>query len=92
MIPRNKERERARQRHSFDAGWRFLRGDGAGAHEPGYDDSAWRALDLLHDWSIEGPFSPDRPCGGGACLPGGVGWYRKTFYRGRGRRARLDRV
>lgn len=38
---------------SFDEGWRFHRGDAAGAEQPGFDDSTWRALDLPHDWRIE---------------------------------------
>jgi beta-galactosidase len=37
----------------FDLDWRFLRGDVAGAEKPGFDDSAWRKVDLPHDWSIE---------------------------------------
>lgn len=37
----------------FDGGWRFFRGDAAGASEPGFDDSSWRRVDLPHDWSIE---------------------------------------
>ncbi len=37
----------------FDSGWRFYRGDAAGAERPEYDDSAWRLLDLPHDWSVE---------------------------------------
>ena len=38
---------------SFDAGWRFLRADASGAESPSFDDSAWRTLDVPHDWSIE---------------------------------------
>jgi beta-galactosidase len=38
---------------SFDANWRFLRADAAGAEAPGFDDSHWRTLDVPHDWSIE---------------------------------------
>ena len=38
---------------SFDSDWRFLRADVPGADAPGFDDSAWRLLDLPHDWSIE---------------------------------------
>lgn len=46
----------------------------------GFDDSGWRKLDLSHDWAIEGTFSKDNPSGiGGGALPGGIGWYRKTF-------------
>ena len=38
---------------SFDADWRFLRGDAPGAEAPAFDDSSWRLLDVPHDWSIE---------------------------------------
>ncbi len=38
---------------AFDDGWLFLRGDATGANEPGFDASAWRKVDLPHDWSIE---------------------------------------
>ncbi len=41
-----------RQRN-FDSNWRFLRADDAGADAPDFDDTAWRLLDLPHDWSIE---------------------------------------
>src|SRR6266699_572634 len=64
----------------FDRGWRLHLGDLSGAEAPGFDDSGWRRLDLPHDWSIEGEFSDTNPAGvGGGALPGGVGWYRKTF-------------
>jgi len=39
--------------HLFNADWRFYRGDVPGAEQSGFDDSAWRALDVPHDWSIE---------------------------------------
>lgn len=45
-----------------------------------YNDKGWRKLDLPHDWSIEGRFDSIWPAGnGGGALPGGIGWYRKTF-------------
>ena len=69
-----------RQTQSFDHAWRFHLADVAGAQEVSFNDSAWRALDLPHDWSIEGAFSEQNPAGvGGGALPGGIGWYRKTF-------------
>ncbi|MFC7668539.1 hypothetical protein ACFQT0_15070 [Hymenobacter humi] len=37
----------------FDADWRFHRGGAQGAERPGFDDGAWRPVDLPHDWSIE---------------------------------------
>lgn len=64
----------------FDRDWRFHLGDLAGAQEVAFVDSAWRHLDVPHDWSIEGAFSDTNPAGvGGGALPGGVGWYRKVF-------------
>lgn len=65
---------------SFDKGWKFLLGDNPVYSEAGFKDSSWRSLDLPHDWAIEGTFSQDNPSGtGGGALPGGIGWYRKTF-------------
>ncbi len=43
-----------------------------------YDDTAWRALDLPHDWVMEGTFDPAAGASHGY-LPSGVAWYRKTF-------------
>jgi len=48
--------------------------------DPEYDDSQWRALDLPHDWGIEGPFRQDLPGSTGKLPWAGIGWYRKTFY------------
>ena len=65
---------------SFNDGWKFSLTAGDEAFQPGYDDSGWRELDLPHDWSIEGEFSENHPASpGGGALPGGIGWYRKTF-------------
>jgi beta-galactosidase len=65
---------------SFDAGWRFFKGDVPGAEAAAFDDSKWRTLDTPHDWSIEGPFAAANPTGGaGGFLPAGIGWYRKHF-------------
>jgi len=45
--------------------------------QPGFDDSAWRLLNLPHDWGIEGPFQQEYS-GETAKLPWwGVAWYRK---------------
>lgn len=64
----------------FDAGWRFHLGDVANGQEATTSDAAWRKLSLPHDWSIEGEFSKDNPATPeGGALPGGIGWYRKTF-------------
>jgi beta-galactosidase len=71
---------RARAVIPFDANWRFVKEDATGAEQPDFDDSSWRTVNVPHDWSIEGPFSPSAPMGGaGGFLPAGVGWYRKHF-------------
>ena len=58
----------------FTDDWRFHLGDVLNAQEPAYNDSAWRMLDLPHDWSIEGEFSEDHPAtASGGALPGGIG-------------------
>lgn len=62
----------------FNFDWKFYKGDEPKASQTAFDDSAWRALDLPHDWSIEGPFDVKwASCTG--YLPGGIGWYRKSF-------------
>jgi hypothetical protein len=59
-----------RERMVFNVGWRFHLGDVAGGQKPELGDSAWRALDLPHDWSTEAAFSPtSASCTG--YLPGG---------------------
>lgn len=65
---------------NINSDWFFNHGIESGCHENSFDDSKWRQLDLPHDWSIEGTFSPDAE---GHCraayLPNGQGTYRKHF-------------
>ena len=64
----------------LDSDWRFLKADAPGAEQPEFADATWRALNVPHDWSIEGPFDQKNPTGGaGGFLPAGIGWYRKHF-------------
>lgn len=70
----------ARDRQNFDNGWRFVLADSAQMSKTDYHDTHWRALNLPHDWAVEGDFLCSNPSGaGGGALPGGIGWYRKTF-------------
>lgn len=65
---------------NFDKGWKFSLGAEPKASNESFDDAGWRLLNLPHDWSIEGSFDEKNPSGqGGGALPGGTGWYRKTF-------------
>ncbi|WP_346238628.1 glycoside hydrolase family 2 TIM barrel-domain containing protein [Niabella insulamsoli] len=64
----------------FNNDWKFHLGDGDDYAERGFNDNAWRTVQLPHDWSIEGKFDSIHPAGNaGGALPGGIGWYRKSF-------------
>jgi beta-galactosidase len=77
---RNSSAAGARLAENFDSNWHFLKADATNAEQVSFDDSAWRVLDVPHDWSIEGPFARTNRAGGaGAFLPDGVVWYRKDF-------------
>lgn len=72
--------QQSRKIISFDNDWKFIREEVKGAEQPDFNDAAWRSLNVPHDWSIEGPYDRNNPTGrGGGYLPGGIGWYRKTF-------------
>ena len=56
------------------------------AGRPNFDDSAWRKLDLPHDWAIELPFQNERTLTDHGSHPLGrafpatsIGWYRRVF-------------
>ena len=44
-----------------------------------FDDSAWRQLNLPHDWAIEGDFQRELEGETGKRPYAGIGWYRKHF-------------
>ena len=68
----------ARESRSIDAGWQFVLSDASIDELQGVD--GWCIVDVPHDWSIEGEFDRSNPTGqGGAYLPAGTGWYRKTI-------------
>lgn len=81
---------RGRRTLALRDGWRFALADpggitdpaGAyeGAERPDYDDSAWRAVAVPHDWSIEQtPTTEHGTTSGTGFFPGGLGWYRTAF-------------
>lgn len=70
---------------NFNDNWKFYLGDGSGAEEPAFDDSKWEHVNLPHDYSIEQEYSTKMEAESGY-LPGGIGWYRKSFTLGKQRR------
>ncbi|MFC0515924.1 beta-galactosidase GalB [Mucilaginibacter angelicae] len=80
MLAALKPFAQSRQKLDFDKSWRFNLGAVDNGEKVTLNDSKWRTLNLPHDWSIEGKFSKDNPATPeGGALPGGIGWYRKTF-------------
>ncbi len=87
-----------REHLSLDANWKFHLGDdwpgalhldkagaSSGPASAKFNDTAWRTLDLPHDWAIELPFDKNadtshgfKPVGPGF-YKNNVGWYRRTF-------------
>lgn len=64
----------------FNKGWKFALQNDSTAAGINFPDQQWRVLNLPHDWSIEGEFKKDNPATTqGGALPGGIGWYRKSF-------------
>ncbi|HKG68913.1 MAG TPA: glycoside hydrolase family 2 TIM barrel-domain containing protein, partial [Segetibacter sp.] len=69
-----------RKKENFNNNWRFILDSVNNYSDTTVNDASWRKLNLPHDWSIEGTFSEEHPAtAGGGALPGGSGWYRKTF-------------
>ncbi len=67
-----------RVKSNFDFDWKFTLDEQIEASAPDFDDSGWESLHLPHDWSIQLPLNVENG-GSMGFLPGGVGWYRKTF-------------
>ncbi len=68
----------ARESQSLDKGWEFVLSEATIDELAGIE--GWRTVDVPHDWSIEGEFDRSNSTGqGGAYLPAGIGWYRKTI-------------
>lgn len=62
----------------FNENWKFHRGDVADAYKVNFNDTSWDSINLPHDYSIDQEFTTSGEAESGF-LPGGVGWYRKSF-------------
>ena len=64
--------------NNFNKDWKFNLGDNSSASNKNFDDSAWDDVNLPHDFSIIQSFTSSGEAESGF-LPGGTGWYRKSF-------------
>jgi len=71
--------ENPRRVTDFNFGWKFILEDLPWAERPDFDDAAWQDVRLPYDWSAEQSFTQKNAGASNAFLPGGVGWFRKTF-------------
>ena len=62
----------------FNDGWKFSLSDPSGAESTSFNDGSWDAVTLPHDFSISQNFTTSGEAESGF-LPGGTGWYRKSF-------------
>ena len=82
---------------NFNFGWKFQLGEVENGESPALDDSAWRAVDLPHDFQVEQPWMTPDTWGEGSDNENpilrrrsmargfkamGSGWYRKAFTLG----------
>lgn len=77
---------------NFNENWKFYLGDASGAEGEQFDDSAWKNIDLPHDYSIDQEYTTAGEAESGYKL-GGIGWYRKSFTVGealKGKTVRID--
>ncbi len=64
----------------FNENWQFHLGDVTGAQEANFKDLNWKTINVPHDWSIvEGYQKEGETAASTGFVPGGVGWYRKSF-------------
>ncbi len=64
---------------NFNKQWKFNYGDVANAQSTAYSDKSWDDVSLPHDFSIIQDFTTRGTEGESGSLPGGTGWYRKSF-------------
>ncbi|SNR31111.1 beta-galactosidase GalB [Lutibacter flavus] len=75
----NKSQE-TRTVENFNSNWLFSLEAKKDSSYLEQTDAVWCQLNLPHDWSIEGDFNENHPATyNGGALPGGIGWYKKTF-------------
>ena len=63
----------------FYLDWKFNLGEVDQAQSIECDDSRWETVQIPHDWSIHQSYTTKKTASSTGFLPGGIGWYRKSF-------------
>ncbi len=71
---------KARLAEDFNFNWKFYQGEVENGESADLNENNWKEVRLPHDWSVENSFTQDKTAGATGFLPGGIGWYRKTFF------------
>lgn len=70
------QKQTSRESLNFNQGWQFYLGD---LENPESPEVQWQQVDLPHDWSIREGYQEANTAASTGFVPGGVGWYQKTF-------------
>jgi beta-galactosidase len=62
-----------RNRVDLNTGWKFNKGDVAGAEQAGFNDAAWSSVSTPHTWNAADGSD------GGSNYYRGIGWYRRHY-------------
>src|SRR5471030_2279701 len=69
-----------RMDYNFNANWKFIREDVAGAEQVNFDDSKWATVSAPHTWNdVDSYTDLISHSGGDRRAWTGIGWYRKHF-------------
>ena len=63
----------------FNNDWQFNLSNQKDAFDLNFNDTAWQNINVPHDWSIEQGYTQENSAASTGFVPGGIGWYRKTF-------------
>lgn len=82
----------SQEQEPFFLDWKFNLGEVPEAKENGFDDAPWQKVSIPHDWSIEQSYTTEKTAASTGFLPGGIGWYRKSFVLGKtdGKHVRIE--
>jgi len=84
-----KELPQERITEDFNTNWKFSLEKVSSAESNNFNDSNWENVTIPHDWSIESGYQKEGDVASSTgFVPGGIGWYRKSFLLNEGDRSK----